>query len=276
MEICKLIRDNAASRATITVTPIANGMSAAAMLNDVYAHVCRAQGTNMTITMIWPSAEIIGGVHPVRCNLSPTATNRIIGSSGVDRSGDVLDTGVKLACPWPARELGGLWTPATSASAYAYGGGSHARAWFPNVAVRRLDIELVDVANLQGYIEVSKIFLGKSWSPAMNVDYNSSLTPGSTSTPFRDGSGGRRSTPGTKNSRLSVAFSHMGEADRATLIDLSVGNGTQVPLVFSQYPNDPYPQRERDYQGYFALASTAAMRRLNSAEHGTQLDLETM
>jgi hypothetical protein len=276
MDICKLMRDNAASRATITVTPIANGMSAAAMLNDVYAHVCRAQGTSMTVTLVWPSPEIIGGAHEVWSNLSPTATQLVRGFSDPAGANKVLDTGVAPACPWPARKLGGLWTPATAASAYAYGGGSHARAWFPNVAVRRLDIELGDVDNLQGYIEVSRLFVGQAWEPSRNADYNPVLTPDGTGTPFRDGSGARRSTRGTKSRRLSVAFSYMDERDRAEMEDLQTVNGTEIPFVFSLYPNSPNTQLERDRQGYWGLVGRSGVRRPNFADHAITLDMETI
>lgn len=277
MQICKFVRDNAARRATISATPIVAGTSAAAMLNDTYADVCRAQGTRMTITLIWRTSEVIGAVHHALCNLSPTGTNRIIASSGTSRTGDIIDTGAILACPWPERELGGLWTPTTAASAYAYGGGSHARAWLSNMAARRLDIELVDDGNRQGYIEVSKIFVGKSYSPSMNVDYDSALSFPSTGTVFRNRSGGRRSTRGTKYKRLTVPLSNMDETDRSNLVDLLVANGTEDGFIYSQYPNDTIsPKRERDFQGYFALADTPAMRRLSFARNGTELTLESI
>lgn len=276
MEICKLIRDNAASRATIAVTPIASGMPATAMLNDTYANVCRAPGTSMMITMIWAAAEIIGGVHAPWCNLSPTATMRIRGFSDAAGANQVFDSGVNPACPWPAAKLLGLWTAVTSASAYAYGGGTHARSWFANRSVKRIDVELVDVNNLQGYIEVSRIFAGQSWSPSQNADYNPNLTPDGTGTSFRDGSGGRRSTRGTKSRRMAIALSYMNEADRAAMMDLLSANGTEIPFILSLYPNDPYPQRERDHQGYWGLVGRSGVRRPNFADHSTTLDMETI
>ncbi len=276
MDLCKFIWDNAAKRATITVTPLVVGTTAAAMLNDIYSNVCRAQGTSMTITLVWPTPEVIGGVHEPWCNLSPTATKRVVGSSGVNRTGDLIDTGAQFACPWPARELGGLWTPQSSASAYAHGGGSHGRAWFPNMPLRRLDIDLVDVANRQGYIEVSKLFIGPTWSPAFNVAYDSAITPGGTSTGFRDGSGRLRSTRGTKWKRIAAPLSHMSEDDRAVIVDRAIVHGLEIPFIYSQYPNSGYPKRERDYQGYFALEDTPATRRANFAESATELPLASV
>jgi hypothetical protein len=83
------------------------------MLNDVYAHGCRSPGTSMTITMIWAAAEIIGGVHLPWCNLSPTATMRIRAFSDAAGAIQVFDSGVDLACLWPAAKLLGLLTSVT-------------------------------------------------------------------------------------------------------------------------------------------------------------------
>lgn len=275
-DILKIISDNAANRATVSATPIASGMSAASMLTDTTSQVCRAAGTSLSITMVWEVAELIGGMHFPWCNLSPTNTIRVRGFSDAAGTVQVLDTGPVLACPWPAVKLLGGWTAATAASAYAHGGGSHARCWFANITVKRIDVDLVDVANLQGYIEVSRIFAGEAWSPARTADFNPSVTPSGTGTSFRDGAGGRRSTRGTKFRSLSATLSHMTEADRIAMWGVLMGNGTEIPFIFSLYPNDSYPERERDHQMYCGLVATAAMRRPNFADHATQLELETM
>lgn len=274
--ILKLISDNAANRAVVSASPVAAGLAAASMLTDTTSQVCRATGTSLAIVLTWASAEIIGGVHLPWCNLSPSATMRVKGFSDAAGTSQVFDSGSVLACPWPAVKLLGGWTPATSASAYAYGGGTHARSWFTNVAVKRLEVSLVDVANLQGYIEVSRIFAGETWSPSRTADYNPSLTPGGTGTSFRDGAGGRRSTRGPKFRKLAVALSHMRESDRVTMWKVLSANGVEIPFLFSLYPDDVYPERERDYQLYGCRASDSAISRPNFADHATQLEMETM
>lgn len=275
-DILKIISDNAANRATPAAAPIAAGMSALAMLNDVYANVCRAPGTSMTITLTWAALERIGAVHLPWCNLSPTATMRVRGYSDAAGTVQVFDTGVNRAAPAPAIKLLGSWTPASASSAYAYGGGAHARAWFVNTLVRRVIVDLVDVEGLQGYIEVSRVFAGEWWSPAYTADYDSNLTPAGTGTSFRDGAGARRSQRGTKSRRISVGLSHMRESDRAAMWGFLLANGVETPFVFSLYPNDTSTARERDYQMYCAMVATAPIRRQNSVESTTTLELETI
>ncbi len=277
MQNPKFISDNAADRAAITVTPIVPGMSAAAIQDDIYAHVCRSTGTQMTIVLTWPSPEMVGGVHEAWSNLSPSAMKQVIGFADAAGANKVLDTGLQLACPWPAKKLRGKrWTPALAASAYAFGGGSHGRAWFTNTLVRRLEIRLSDPANLQGYIEVARMYAGECWSPAVGADYNPSLTPGGTSTAFRDGSGARRSTRGTKFNSMSLALSNFEETDRAAFWEMAAGNSIDGPLIAALYPNHPQSTLERDHQMYCAFASPSGVRRPNLRYHAATLDLESI
>jgi len=277
MENPKFISDNAADRATITVTPMVAGMSAAAMQNDIYANVCRATGTTMTIVLTWPTAEMVGGVHEAWSNLSASGTHQVLGYADEAGANKVLDTSVALACPWPALKLTGKrWTPAKAANAYGFGGGSHGRVWFANTLVRRLEIRISDPANVQGYIEVARLIVGKALSPAYGADYNPGITPGGTGVAFRDGSGARRTTRGTRFKSMSIALSSFEEADRAVFWEMVSSNGIEVPLVASLYPNDLYTARERDHQMYCAFASAAAMRRPNFRYHATTLELESI
>ena len=277
MENPKFIADNAADRAVITVTPMVAGMSPSAMQNDIYANVCRSTGTQMTIVLTWPTPELVGGVHEAWSNLSASGTHQVLGFADAAGATKVLDTNSALACPWPAKKLPGKrWTPAKAASAYAFGGGSHGRVWFANTLVRRLEIRINDPANLQGYIEIARLVVGKAWSPAIGADNNPSLTPGGTGTPFRDGAGARRSTRGTRFDSLSFDLSNLEEADRAAFWEMADGNGTEVPLVASLYPNDVYPARERDHQGWWAFSASASVRRPNFRYHGTTVQLESI
>jgi hypothetical protein len=275
-DILKIIPDNAANRASAAAAPIAGGLAAANMLTDTTSQVCRATSTSLLITLTWASAERIGGVHLPWCNLSPSATMRVRGFSDTAGTTQVLDTGTVFACPWPSVRLRGDWTPFTAASGYAHGGGAHARSWFSNVVVKRLEVAIVDVAHLQGYVEVSRIIAGESWSPAYNFDHGATLTAAGTGTAFRDGAGGRRTQSGTKFKKLSFALSRMTEADRAAMWSLLLANGTEIPFLISMFPNDASPVRERDYQMYCGLALNGAIRRQNLVVSATTLDLESV
>lgn len=268
--------DNAAARAALSAAPVAAGMSAAVMKNDTKSNVCRATGTDIEIVMTWDVAERIGGVHFPWCNGSPSTTIEVLGYS--DKAGvtKVLDTGVRPACPARVRPLRAPWTPVSAASAYAWGGGAHAFAWFENTSVKRLVIRLKDPGSLQGYLEVSRVFVGESFTPDENASYDPGLTPVNTGSQFRTDAGDRRFVPGTKSSKLAIELESMTERDRSFIWDMLVANGLEVPIIVSLYPGDASPERERDHQMYGALVQTAAMRRPNFAQHATSMEWESM
>lgn len=278
MTILAIMADNAARRAVLTVTPLAPGMNAAAMQNDKVSNVCRSTGTAMKIVAVFSKAELLGSVHFMHCNLSSTATMRVVSFSDlVGAAGAQLqDTGVRAARPWPDVAPKGDWSMSQWASAYRYGGGAHARSWMTNHTARRVEIYLDDPANAQGYIEVADIFAGSVWSPSQSPDYNPSLTTAGTGESFRDGSGGRRSIKGTKYNRLRVALSQMSESDRVIFWEMQLANGTEIPMIVSLYPESVYPARERDHQMYGALVATVAMKRPNFADHATDAEWESM
>ena len=276
MQNLRMIIDNAAARAALAATPVAAGMSAAVMKNDTKSNVCRSTGTDIEITMTWDVAERIGGVHFPWCNGSPSTTIEVLGY--LDKAGvtKVLDTGVRPACPARARALRAPWTLVSAASAYAWGGGAHAFTWFENTSVKRLVIRLKDPGSLQGYMEVSRVFVGESFSPDQNASYDPGLTPVNTGAQFRTDAGDRRFVRGTKSAKLAVELGSMTERDRDFIWGMLVANGLEVPIIVSLYPGDASPERERDHQIYGALVQSAAMRRPNFAQHATTLEWESM
>lgn len=268
--------DNAARRATVSASPVAPGMSIAAALNDTKSNVCRATGTEIEIVLTWDQLERIGGAHTPWCNGSPLTTIQVLGYSDKAGTTQVLDTGVQPACPAVERRLRAPWTPASAASAYAYGGGAHAAAWFNNVNVRRLVVRLKDPGNRQGYFEVSRIFVGEAFTPDKNASYDVGLTATSASTQYRTDASDLRVVRGTKGKDLDVAMNSMTERDRAYFWDMLVANGLDEPAIIDLYPSGTSAERRRDHLIYGVLVELPAMRRPNFAQHMTTLTWRSM
>jgi hypothetical protein len=271
-----IMNKNVASRAVMSAAPVAPGMSIAAILNDTKSHVCRAVGTEIEIIMTFAVAELIGGVHFPHCNGSPSTTIEVLGYSDEAGASKVVETGERLACPARPRELLPPWTPVSAASAYAWGGGAHAFTYFDNTSVRRLVIRIKDPGSLQGYLELSRVFVGETFSPDKNASYDPARTPVSTTTSFYTDAGDRRAVKGAKRWKLSIELGSMTERDRLFICDMQVANDLDGPSIIDLYPNDPSHERARDHRMYGGLVQTAAMRRPNFAKHATTLEWESM
>lgn len=273
--MAKFIFKNLARLATIIASSTALGTTVPYVLTDIKAEVHRSVGTALSYAITFPSAQLVGGVHLPWTNLSPTATIRVRAYSDAAGTTLIKDTGAFLACPAKVIDLIG-WTPAQAASAYAYGGGAHARAWFDNISARRIVVDIVDDANLQGYIECGRIFLGAQWSPVETADYGAPVTPEDASTSYRDDGSNLRGNKSYKFRKASIDLSHLTAADRATVFAARVAMGTTESFIFSLYPNDADRELERDNQGMYKFGASAALSTPGFERHATTFDMETV
>lgn len=271
----RIISDDAALRATVTASSTASGLSAASLLTDEPSDVHRMMGTAGSYFIAFAKPELIGGVHMPWTNMSPTATMRVCGYSDAARTALLFDTGVVLACPAPARQLRG-WTAAQAASAYAFGGGAHARAWFNNALAQYLQIDVSDSNNLQGYIECGRIVIGAWWSPTETADIGASLSPATLSTPTRNGAGTMRPKIGPKSIKQSISLSHFAADDRASFLGIVRANDIDVPFIFSLYPGAADAALEHDHQGYYFFLTPPALTVPGFERYATTIDMVTV
>lgn len=273
--MAKFIFKNVLRAAVIVASSTALGTTTASMLTDIKQEVHRSVGTTVSYALTFATAQTVGGVHLPWTNLSPTATIRVRCYSDAAGATLVKDTGVILACPAAMIDLYG-WTPAQAASAYAYGGGAHARAWFDNVSARRVVVDVVDTGNLQGYIECGRIFLGPQWSPAETADYGAPVTQDDASTSYRDDGSNLRSRKSFKSKKASIELSHLTPADRTTVEAVRAALGTSEPFIFSLYPGIVDYELERFNQGIYKFMSSATLNTPGFEQYATTLDMETV
>lgn len=242
----RIISDNAADRVTLTGSTTSGLLVAANLLSDEKTSVWRATGTTATLTGSTTTTESAAGVHLPFCNLSPTATIRVRLYSDTAGTTQVLDTGTVLACPAPARDIKGF-TAAQAASAYAYGGGAHARVWFAATNWRRFVIDIVDTNNLQGYIEAGRLVVGPYWSATYNSDYGAPLTVQDASKQYRTDSGSLRTDRSYRYRQLDISLNNLSATDRTALIQMLVRVGSSYPVLLSLYPEVADLSLDRDH-----------------------------
>jgi len=183
------------------------------------------------------------------------------------------DSGVVPACPAPAIQLEG-WTAAKSASAYAYGGGAYARAWFPVTQFRAFAIDLVDTNNLQGYIEAAQLVIGQYWSPAYNPT-SGSATDVDATTHYRTGAGDLMSRASTVHKKVAIELEYMPAEDRATLANILRGSRAR-PVFFSLFPGHADLALERDHTLIGKRMSDSEVAVQMAIRYGTKLDIESI
>lgn len=186
-------------------------------------------------------------------------------SSGVRPDGYIdswqsydYDSGFALACPAPAVRLQG-WTATQAASAYAYGGGAYARAWFAPKPALGVAIDLAGPGNPQGFLEAACLVIGNYFSPEVNAAWGASMTWQTTSAPYRSQAGSLRGNRGTRYRQLSFTLNDLPPADRETFANLLRSSGNDYPLFISIYPESPDLALERDHMVYGCLSQLSKM-----------------
>ncbi|HEX9173859.1 MAG TPA: hypothetical protein VF861_14495 [Telluria sp.] len=266
----RIVSDNAADRAAVAASTTAGGYVAANLLVDLKSNWHRATGTSVTYTVTWSAAETISCVAIPYCNLSPTATMRVrlYAADGVSV---VYDSTAVSACPAPALRPRG-WTAAQAASAYANGGGACARHWFAPRSAFKLVLDLVDVNNLQGYIEAARLVVGAYWSPAYN-DFGASVTNVDSTTHYRTGAGDLVSDAGTVHRRVPVELSRMAAADRAKMAAI-LRDSRAYPIFLSLLPGVADFDLERDYTVYGKRTRDSDVTMQFALAYSTSIEIE--
>jgi len=182
------------------------------------------------------------------------------------------DSGAQLACPAPALRPRG-WTAAQAASAYAYGGGAYARAWLPAaLQAYGLAVDIVDVNNLQGYIEAAQLVAGPYWAPTYNAS-KASMTPVDTTELYRTGAGNQGAQAGYIYRRVPVDLSLMPPADRMAFVNI-LRNSRAYPLLVSVFPEVPDLALERDHMVYGRRSKDSDIAIEYATTYSTTIEIE--
>jgi hypothetical protein len=266
----RIISDNAISRAVVTASTVAGLLIASNLATDAKSSVWRATATSATLVATWPSAELISGLALLG-NFSPSTTIRVRGYADATDASILFDTGVAPACPAPAIKLRG-WTAAQAASAYAYGGGAWARIWFAAWAVKRLVVDIVDAANVQGALEAARWIAGASWSPQRTIA-DAPWTMVDSSTHFRTDAGDLETESGTTHKRMPLNFGKLVPSDRAVLAGI-LRNSRAYPIFVSVFPGVADLELERDYTIYGKRSQDSEIAIQYAIAYSTTVELE--
>lgn len=276
MNNLRIIHDNAGDRAVLTASSQAGALGPANLQHEGKYDVLRSLGQALTITATWPTPEIIGGVVLPFCNLTPTATIRV---RGYVEPGDAVpdfDIGTVPACEYARLGMWNWGALPLGVNAFSYGGGTYGRSWFQMRSVKKLVIDLVDRDNPAGYIEVARLVTGAWWSPEQNASYGAGVTPGDTSSQYRNGAGEQKVERGALYRKLSISLDHMTPLDRAELWRIVRGNGLSHPLFVSLFPDSDDVELEQTHQVYGRLVNLAAITTPSFQAYTTTIEVEEL
>lgn len=267
MRQCRIVSDNAADRAVLTVPATAAGMGAAHLKTDIKGQACRVLGDVATITAAWPTDEAVACVVLPACSLSADATVRV--RCFDDAGTQIIDTGERWAVPGATL---GNWdfTQPLNVNAFSEGAAT-CQVWFDHVAARRVEITLADPG--AAFLDFARLVIGPYFAPEYGPSFGASVSTVDLAKTSRAASGDLRTDWAPKAAALQFDLEHIVQRDRARVRQLLAG-GVGRWLFVSLCAEDADPVREQDYSIYGKPSNSGAMAYANAIYHSTRMQLE--
>ena len=267
----RIITDNAADRATITVANTAAGMGSDKLKTDIKGEVCRVLASSATITLIWPKLETVGAVVIPASNLGPSSTIRV--RAYLDEAGTQIlaDSGVKWAAPGTILENWDF-SQALNVNAFTDGVAPITACYLPEqVACRRVVIDITNPDNT--FIDMSRIITGGYHAPKYGASYGASIGVNDLTQNTRTASGDIKSDWGPRNSTLQFDLGWIDNIDRERVRQL-ISRGVGKFLFISLLAEHDDPVLERDYSIYGKPSQAGSISFSSFNLHNTTFQIE--
>lgn len=221
------------------------------VLNDEKTSMYRStSAATQTITAIWTAAQDISAVALAFTNLVRNAEVTIKLYTNAADPSPVYNTGAKVveyAYP-PPRGFSTI-----GLVALAYGGGTYTSCLFPTQSIKKMEIEIDDSANPDGYIEVGKVITGKAFTPNYGAAYGISMPVQDNSQSSRTDAGNLVTTRGTIVKTVRFDVNLLNIESRRELMEMIRHNGRSGPLFASIHETSINPEERQSYMIYGTL-----------------------
>lgn len=248
MSNLRIIYPNDSDEATLTASPSLVATLPVENLQDVArARVARSTSTAaQDFKGTWSTSRLLSAAALVRHNLTSAGTWRLRLYSDAAWTTLVYDSGAVVACP--PKALGDLeWgIDPLGASLFTNWALAFSSMWFAPVAAKSFTLTLTDAANPAGYLEASRLFVGRYLQPTYNMAWGFKLSWVEASSQERTEGGTLRSDGQEPYRRMSFKLADLTASDRPKFQEWSRRNGLRTDAFVSAFPENANAQ-ERDY-----------------------------
>jgi hypothetical protein len=197
-----------------------------------------------TITLTWTEPENISAVGIAFSNLTRGASVRNKLYTNVADSSPVFDTG-NQSVDYSYGPPKGFFT--IGLSSFAFGGGTYFSSLFDTAQAKKLEIIISNATNPDGYIEISRIVVGKAFTPAVGASYGAAVAHDDASSSLRTDAGELVSSRGAMNKKLPFTLGMMLPNDRREFFEMLRRNGKTSPVFLSLYENAVNPEERQSH-----------------------------
>lgn len=259
----RVLHDNIADVATLSSSNTLASLPYNNLLSDRKSKVARSTGLSWSLVATFDATKFVNCVAFAFTNMTSTATMRVRGyaseSATVGTTTPDFDVTAASCCPSLVDadrqdERGGL-----GVNSFGLGLHSYAVRWFTGGNVRKLAIDVTDSNNPSGYIEASRLIMGRYWQPEFNPDYNVQVALDDSSKSERNDAGDLLTDRGYMYKRISMQMSQMQATDRRRFTDLARIHGVHRPVFLSIFHDDAEKHRDQQYMIYGKFSKASAI-----------------
>lgn len=182
------------------------------------SRVFRTQSLAFVLQGNFADIRLISALVMWRHNLTAAATIRLELFANANQTGaTVYDSQAQFALP---QITFGDWdwrVQPVVASAFDGWATRYSQLWFEPVFARSYRLTVQDPMNAAGFIDVTRLYMGRHFSPAVNFNYGSQWDFESAEQAERTEDGGLFTTPSAVWRKQSFVLEHVDSADRAAL-----------------------------------------------------------
>lgn len=213
------------------------------------------------------------------------ATNGVIldgGSQALVETGG-YDSGAILAAPYQNLGINNwsddVFLPAASTSTEYKNRKVYARVFLPPLTVSRnvryIQITVTDTANINTYLEASRLIVGPVWSPKYNTSYGLSAGVKDLSTSVRTEAGDLITSVGIQVNTLNFDLKYLSTEDRITFNKIAKLAGMSKPIFVSLFPDNTTDwEKEQVYQLYGKFTQMPGLEHSVLDMYSAQVELE--
>ena len=231
MSNVRVVVNNLADTAVLESAPAVGSLVVSNLQSDAKGTVFRTAGTSTSFEAGWGDDQAISLVAIPACNLTNTAsvTITLTNSLGVQVYSETLD-----ACPGSLN--GG---DAITVNDFAYGQASKVVIWLQRfTGIRSVLVEIEDLANTSGFIDLSRLVIGDYWSPQFGTGYTAEYTLEDLSQNKRTEAGDLLSTRQPIIERITFNLNALGPTDRQDLLRIAGKAGVYKNILVAILPED--------------------------------------
>ena len=239
MSNVRMLVINDFDKATVALTTGAVVATLPATNLQLYNNSRIFRSTSLSIVLAgnFEDIRLISALVLWRHNITAAGTVRLQLYANANQTGAVVyDSGAIGALPQTAF---GDWDwriqPVVS-SAFDSWATKYTQLWFDGVFARSYKITIADAVNPDNRIDITRIYMGRHFSPAVNFNYGNPWSFDSKEEPLRTDDGGLFGNATALWRKETFNLDHLNSADRASLIDGIRHVGRSKDWFISLYP----------------------------------------